>query len=312
MRPLGFGEIVDGAVQLYRRDFGLYYLIGLVCSLPAYIFLVLWNPAELLEGMQAVDAADNPSAAAEALGPLVAQLGYTALLSLVAMVFAWFAGLSLTVAMAERIEERPASLGAAYGGALRRIPSAGGASILALLVFLALEAVVLVVSMFIITGAALVGGGGGGAWVAVAALLFAVALNLAAIALWYAATFAIFPAVVIERHAAINALGRSLSLCKGGWLRVLGIMTVALIVSWAPSIATAALTGTWDLFLSPGDAATISAARQWVVNTADLVVGPLTLPFMVGCVMMLFHDRRVRSEGYDLERLADDLSGAAP
>ena len=38
MRPLGFGEIVDGALQLYRRDFGLYYLIALVGAFPGMCF----------------------------------------------------------------------------------------------------------------------------------------------------------------------------------------------------------------------------------------------------------------------------------
>ena len=84
-------------------------------------------------------------------------------------------------------------------------------------------------------------------------------------------------------------------------------MVVAMIVYSAPPMAIQTLAGSWDLFLSPGEVATISPTRQWILNTADLVIGPLTVPFMVGCVMVLFHDRRVRSEGYDLERLADEM-----
>ena len=149
-------------------------------------------------------------------------------------------------------------------------------------------------------------------WLAVLGFGIMVVALLLVTCLWMGATFGVFPAVVLEGRSAMDALGRSFSLCSGGWLRVVGIMAVATIVSWAPSIAVATFTGTWDLFLSPGEVGTISPARQWVLNTAGLIVGPLTMPFLLGCIMMLFHDRRVRSEGYDLETLADEMGAATP
>lgn len=308
MRPLGFGEILDGAIQLYRRDFGLYYLIALVCALPDYILLVLWNPTELLEGMQALDSTDDPTAGLEIIGSMFGQLGYLFLISIVALVFTWFAGLSLTVAMANRIEERPASLGAAFAGALRRVTSAAGASILALLIYLVAQTVTVVLSAFVFTGFGITGS----PWLLLTGFIIVLIMNLVLIAFWYGATFAIFPAVVVEGLPAMEALGRSFSLCRGGWLRVIGIMVVAMIVAYAPVTAISALGGFWEVFQSPGELATISPVRQWVTNTLDLVVGPLTTPFMVGCVMMLFHDRRVRREAYDLETLADEMGAAAP
>lgn len=304
MRPLGFGEILDGAIQLYRRDFGLYYLIALVCALPDYILLVLWNPTELLEGMEALEATDDPTAGLEIIGSMFGQLGYIFLVSIVALVFAWFAGLSLTVAMAKRIEERPASLGAAYAGGLRKVISAAGASVLALLIYLVAQAVTVFLSVFLLTGFALVPGS---PWLAVVGLIIVLLMNLVLVAFWYGATFAIFPAVVVEGLPAMEALGRSFSLCRGGWLKVVGIMVVAMIVAYAPVAGISALGGYWEMFQTPGEVATISPVRQWVMNTLDLVVGPLTVPFMVGCVMMLFHDRRVRREGYDLETLASEM-----
>ena len=110
----------------------------------------------------------------------------------------------------------------------------------------------------------------------------------------------------------MDALTRSLSLCRGGWLRVIGIMVVALIIQMAPGLAIQGLLGGWVLFQSPEELASIGPMQQWLFNTADLVVGPLTIPFMVGCVVMLFHDRRVRSEAYDLERLAGEMGDAGP
>ena len=267
MRPLGFGEILDGAIQLYRRDFGLYYLIALVCALPDYILLVLWNPTELLEGMEALEASDDPTAGLEIIGSMFGQLGYIFLVSIVALVFSWFAGLSLTVAMAKRIEERPASLGAAYAGGLRKVISAAGASVLALLIYLVAQAVTVVLSVFVFMGFALVPGG---AWLAVAGLIIVLIMNLVLVAFWYGATFAIFPAVVVEGLPAMEALGRSFSLCRGGWLKVVGIMVVAMIVAYAPITAISALGGYWEMFQTAGEVATISPVRQWVMNTLDL------------------------------------------
>ncbi|MCY4572825.1 MAG: hypothetical protein OXF01_08475 [Gemmatimonadetes bacterium] len=308
MRPLGFSEIVDGAVQLYRRDFGLYYLIVLVCSLPSYVLTVLWNPAELLESAEAFDSAADPTVALEQMGGLLGQMGFLFLISLVSLAFSFFASLSLTVAMHARIEERPSSLGAAYKGALPHLVSAAGASIVAFLIFLVVFVVVWVAMMFSFVGVSVATGN---PWLAVLAFGIMVVALLMVTSLWMGATFGVFPAVVIEGRSAMDALGRSFSLCRGGWLKVIGIMVVATIVSWAPTVAVATFTGTWDLFLSPGEVGTISPTRQWVLNTAGLIVGPLTTPFLLGCIMMLFHDRRVRSEGYDLETLADALGADA-
>lgn len=309
MRPLGFGEIVDGAVQLYRRDFGLYYLIGLVCSLPEYVLLVLWNPYEVLASLDAMDPSDDPTIALEQLGGALGSLGYAFLILLVGLVFAWFAALSLTVAMADRIEEHPSSLGSAFKGALPRVPGAAGATLVAFLLFLLVQTVAFFSTTLLGVG---LGAAVQSVWFGIVWVLLVGAVLLLVTAFWMGATFGILPAVVLEARGAMDALSRSFSLCRGGWLRVIGIMMVALIVQWAPSMAIQGLFGTWSLFQGPGALATVSAMEQWLINTADLVVGPLTIPFMVGCVMMLFHDRKVRSEAYDLERLADDLGDANP
>lgn len=304
LRPLGFGEIVDGAVQLYRRDFGLYYLIALLCSLPDYVLLVLWNPAELLEGMEAIGSGDDPTLILEQFGAMSGSFGLLLLILLVGMFFAWYAALSITVAMADRVEDRPSSIGAAFRGALPRIPSAAGASILALLGFLIVQFILGTAFSIVSVGVFLAASS---PWTTLAAVAIMGAVTVLVTIFWIAAVFGVFPAVVIEGRPAIDALRRSFALCKTGWLKVIGIMVVAMIVYSAPPMAIQTLAGSWELFLSPGEVATISPTRQWILNTADLVIGPLTVPFMVGCVMVLFHDRRVRSEGYDLERLADEM-----
>ena len=295
MRPLGFGEIVDGALQLYRRDFGLYYLIALVGAFPGYVLLIV-SGVDTAALAQPGDT--DPLAAFAEMGAFWAVL-------LVATAIAWVGMVAVAAAMADRIGQRPASLGRAYKLALRRLPSAAGATFVAVVVFSIVTMAVLVGSSLILfsfvdTGSLALAIFAGVGVLTVVGLVAAFALG---------ATFGILPAVVVEGRGAMSALGRSISLCRGGWLRVIGIMVVAMIINIAPSLGTAALFGLGDLFVSPDAAGEISSTQQWLMNTIDLVVGPLTTPFLVGCIMVLFHDRRVRSEAFDLETLAGAMDG---
>ena len=290
MRPLGFGEIVDGALQLYRRDFGLYYLIALVAAFPGYVLMLVSGVD--LASMVTPPGTDSAEAFA-AMGPVFA-------VTMAGAAMAWVGWIAVGVAMAERIGERPASLGHAYRGAFRHLPSTLGATVLGFLIFMAVFAVVFIGGIFIVVvfvqteSAALI--------VVFTAAVFAVFGVLAAF--WLGATFGILPAVIIERRGPMSALGRSFSLCRGAWLRVVGIMIVAMIINVAPTLGVTALFGMGDLFVSPDAVGEVNATEQWLLNTIDLVVGPLTTPFMVGSIMVLFHDRRVRSEAFDLETLA--------
>ena len=293
MRPLGFGEVVDGALQLYRRDFGLYYLIALLAAVPGYI-LMLVTGADAT--MLAADAETDPMAAAgEAFGALIV-VGLAA-------VIMWVGSVAVAVAMAERIEERPVSVGRSYRETLGHLPRVAGATLLAFLLFgIAAGAVAVAVVLFV-TPILLSGS------IALMLLgMFVAGLVAVGISVfWLAATFAILPAVIIEGRGVIGALQRSLDLCRGGWLRVIGIMVVASIINVAPTVAITFLFGMQDMFTSPEALGTVDSQTQWLMNTANLLIGPLTVPFMVGSIMMLFHDRRVRSEAYDLETLAGTM-----
>lgn len=293
LRPLGFGEIVDGALQLYRRDFGLYYLIALLAAVPGYI-LMLVTGADAT--MLAADPETDPAA-------MLGEAGVALIVVALATVIAWVGSVAVAVAMAERIEGWPVSVGRSYREMLRHLPSAAGASILAFVLFGLVAGVLMAVAFafmasFVLSGSiALTLVGGLGLFVLAAALTM----------FWLAATFGILPAVIIEGRGAIGALRRSLGLCRGGWLRVIGIMVVALIINTAPTVAITVLFGMQDMFISPEAMGTVDAGTQWLMNTANLLIGPLTAPFMVGSIMMLFHDRRVRSEAYDLETLAGTM-----
>ena len=295
LRPLGFGEIVDGAVQIYRRDFGLYYLIALLGAFPGYVL-------RLVTGADAAAFSDPEADPLAMFGEMVAVLPVWAASALIA----WVGMVAVATAMATRIDEQPTSVGGAYRDSLRHLPGATGASILAMLLFGAV--VILVVLVGSAVTAALVSTGS--QFLTLAGFLFLILIFVVIGLFWAGATFGILPAVIREGRGATDALARSLKLCRGGWLRVIGIMVVAFIIQTAPSLGITALFGMGDLFTSPDALATIDSREQWLLNTADLVIGPLTTPYLVGSIMVLFHDRRVRSEAFDLEVLAGEMEAS--
>ena len=293
LRPLGFGEIVDGAVQLYRRDFGLYYLIALIAAVPGYVIRLLFEPS----------LSDFGGAGTLDFEGFFAEMGAVLTVNLAAVAFAFVGSVALVVAMADRIEDRQTSVGSAYRGSVGYLPSAIGASLVGTVAFFVVGIVVFVMSGLVAFPLTLSGNTLLGVIGFAVLLLPMVAVGLA----WIAATFGIFPAVVIEGRRAMAALKRSFSLCNGGWLRVMGIMIVAMIINMAPSFAISALFGLANPFTAPEQLGTIDSGRQWLLNTANLVIAPLTTPFMVGSIMILFHDRRVRKEAYDLETAAGTM-----
>lgn len=287
-RPLGFGEILDGAIQFYRRDFGLYFLIALVGSLPGYAMgLAVGVPST------GVDASGNPA---------FGEMGLELAILLPAAAISWIAALAVAVAICARLEGRPVSLEHAYRGVLRPFPSAAGGHLLALLAVF-LGGVLALIPVFVVGGIGIAVSDS-----ATAAAVFLGIVGLAAalvvLGLWYWTSFAIFPAVLMEGRTAAQAVRRSLKLGKGARLRILGIMLVVLIIRDGPSFVLFALFGGLDMFTSPATAGTLSAGAMALQNTFDLLLGALITPFAVATLFLLYHDRRVRTEAADLETAA--------
>ncbi len=298
LRPLGFGEIVDGAVQLYRRDFVLFYLIALVATLPGYLLQLFLAP----DFGALVNAPDDPAQMAGWMGEIASVAVIAMFVALGSIVFAWFGSVALTVAIRERTGEREVSLGGALRSALPYFPAALGAGSLVLLGF-----VVVAVATSVITSLLLGALAASGVLTAIVAMTVLVPIAALVFLTWMGVTFGILPAVVFEGRGATAAFGRSISLCRGGLLRVIGVVAVAMIIQMAPSFGIGILFGLDNFFADPEAATTIGATEQWLSNTVDFVVGALTMPFAVGAMVVLFHDRRVRSEGFDLAARAEAM-----
>ncbi len=193
MRPLGFGEIIDGALQLYRHNFGLFYLIALAAAFPGYVYMQLVGDLVAV----ASEPADDPLLA---LGQMGREVGGTLAVRAVPGMFSLLGWLAMAVAMFKRIEERRTTLGYAYRRALRHMPSALGATILAIL---ALLVVVIVAVMIVVPVVVFLVARGDTAGVATSIGLGIVTV-VAVIAIWLGGTFAIIPSVVAEQQGAFG------------------------------------------------------------------------------------------------------------
>jgi hypothetical protein len=118
------------------------------------------------------------------------------------------------------------------------------------------------------------------------------------------------PALVIERLGAVAALGRSRALVRGAWWRTcltLVLLAILLAVLWVMGYAlVSALVGTLQAVLAPG----VRGQTDWaavvesLLNSAvGLAFGPL---FHIGLTLM-YYDRRVRVEAYDISLLAQNM-----
>ncbi len=306
LRPLGFGEIVDGAVQLYRRDFVLYYLIALVSALPGYLLQLFLGP----NFQSLADVPDDPAAIIAWRGEMASMMAVAGVVLVGASIFSWFGWVALTVAIRERAGEREVSFGQAWRSAVPHFPGALGAGALAMLGFVVIGIVLFIVVAGLGTALSVLAGLAGTLVGLIVIWLIGAFLLLA----WAGVSYGILPALVFEGRGAVGAVGRSLSLCRGGLLRVTGVVAVALIIRHAPTFGAQMLFGLNDFFGDPEAAANIGGTEQWLRNTVSYIVGSLTTPFVVGAMVVLFHDRRVRSEGFDLAARAeamrpDDVTG---
>ena len=298
-RPLDFGEILDAAFHLYRRDFFDYTIVAVVGLAPSY---VLMGFGELALASRLPASNIDSAAPAEVLSALFAMMGWIAAGGVVAAV-AWTA---LTVGIAYRAQDRRPAFAPSYRQAIGRMPVVLGAVALAFLLALAVAAVSVLVVGVAGTVAFLAGAGEGFAAVGVVAAL--VVATVLAAAWFMSSTFAVLPAVVVEKAGPWGAIRRSFRLARKAKLRIFGVLCIASIMLALPSLALQSFAYGFSSFFATEPGA-MSAGKYWFVQVGQLALGSVTTPLFVSCTMLLYYDRRIRTEAYDLEAAAAAIGG---
>ncbi|OBB54884.1 glycerophosphoryl diester phosphodiesterase membrane domain-containing protein [Mycolicibacterium monacense] len=289
LRPLGLSDIFNGAVNYIRRNpkatLGLTAIVVVAAQL---ISLVL----QILGPLIATGDLD-PTLSGEAGAGDVAVLSGSSLAGSIttALASVVLSGM-LTVIVGRAVFGADITIGEAWQRVKGRL--------LALLGFTALEAVavllLIVVVVVAIIAAEAIGGG-------VAAFLVGAPLVIAAFLLIvYVATSLVFtPAlIVLERLGIVEAAGRSFTLVKRDFWRVLGIWILA-------ALAAAVIAGAVGVPFSLGGQLLAGSGSDGgvLVGLILIAVGAaigqiLTAPFSAGVIVLLYTDRRIRAEAFDL------------
>jgi hypothetical protein len=272
IRPMNLGEILDGALAVYRRHFGLLVQLGV---------LALWLPAALAIYVQLSGG----------------QLEHP-VLAVLAGFIQYLGGLLLTAAAIRVISDT--YLGRAPQ--LRDAVALGAAKVWPLvlvgfgyaLVLAVCAGVVGIFAALVIPVLARTGGR--------VAVVAAVALVAGGVwfVLYVASGYALTTQVVVleELASSFDAFARSWDLTRGFKRKVLATAAVAILIFSLPSAAVGVLAEVLRQPVPPlGQAFTVLAALLPIVMTP-----------LLSCVFtLMYYDLRVRREAFDLQVLGRQL-----
>jgi hypothetical protein len=285
LRPLGFGEILDGAFSLYRRNLVTFILTALV---PVVALVVGGTVMAVLVG--------SGSEAAAGIG----AFGLVILLVLSVMV-QWGA---LVHQAAQSFIDQPVVLGEALRTGVKSMFTLLGAvfvnnvgmSFVMIGGFLVMALIGAVVSALGIPALSIVLG---------AAMIFGIVF----VYLGGAAVLAgAGPAVIVEGKGPVEALSRSVELLRGAFWRMAGLVTVTALIVYLPIMAVAFFTGLSEGISGVEPAAAPAAWAEAAQGFVILAVGIAAAPFVASVFVLAYYDRRVRTEALDVQLMTESLA----
>ena len=297
LRPLGVGEILDGAIAAMRRHWRV--MLGL-SAVVAALTQVISVPVKWLLLHDAIDTSVSSSSTSDPEGDLTVLAGAITSGGIEAVITAFavlvLSGI-LTAAVSRAVLGQQISAREAWDRTRPRIPALLGVTGLVILVALGLAVVCL------LPGILLAVAGSPGVVVGLV-LVVGVPVFLVAVIYLYTAFALAPPAVVLERQSPVAALRRSRALVKGSWWRTFGIL---LLVNIIAQVLTGILLTPFQLlslfvaYLSGDDMNVYALVPLLVTAFGTIVAATITWPFTAVATAQLYVDRRMRREALDLE-----------
>ncbi|MEK9523172.1 hypothetical protein MIU24_27820 [Streptomyces venezuelae] len=297
LRPLGMGEILDGAVKTLRTYWRTVLTITVTVAVISQIANILAqqylapevpaanpdaSPAEALE--QSLDAAQSSLIG---LGPAL----------LVTLMGSLISAALLTVVISRAVLGRPVSLGAAWQEARPRLLQLVGLTLL----LAAMSSAIVLVGLL---PGLLIGGAPG------AALTLLGGLGALVAAVWLMIRFSLAsPALMLERGGVFTSLKRSAKLVQGVWWRIFGITLLtqllififSMIIAIPFTIIGIAVDGDGFSDMLSGTSTSFGWPFLIVTGIGGVVTSALTYPVSAGVTVLLYVDQRIRREALDLE-----------
>jgi hypothetical protein len=107
--------------------------------------------------------------------------------------------------------------------------------------------------------------------------------------------------IVLERLPVIDAISRSFALVRNGFWRVLGIRTLTFIVASVIANATAApFSIVGQIMLAGNPSVSVLLIGTTIASIGSAIGEIVTAPFSAGVTVLLYTDRRMRAEAFDL------------
>ncbi|MEU0851835.1 glycerophosphoryl diester phosphodiesterase membrane domain-containing protein [Streptomyces flaveolus] len=299
LRPLGVGEILDGAVSTMRTYWRTVLGISLTVAIFTEIIVVLLQG--LVLDNTSSDALNDPDATlselADALTATTVNSGVIFLISLIGTVVATAL---LTTVTSRAVLGRPVTTREAWRDARPQVIKLFGLIVLLLLMVAGILLVAMLPGLLVTATA----GGDGG--VALTALGF---LAGALVAVWLMVRFSLAsPALMLEKQGIKKAMGRSTKLVNGSWWRVFGIQLLATVIAnIVASIIVIPFTFLAAALSGDGVSGFLEGGGDlgWtflVISGVGSVIGSMiTFPITAGVTVLLYIDQRIRREALDLE-----------
>lgn len=286
LRPLGLGELLDGAIKIIRRypkpTLGMSAVIAVVVTILNVLFvLTLDTDLSLTAESDGTSAQLNDALASNASAVPGGLVSYLAGVVLTGM---------LVAVVGRAVLGQAATMGEVWTAVRPRLLPLLGLSLLSGL---------LIVAPIALGVLAIVLAGPFGVLVllpGIAATVYLyVRLSLSAAAL------------VLEKTGVVVALRRSGVLVRGSWWRVCGILIVTFIIGAVLSgiFTFPVLAAVGIASFRSGDTTALLVATQVASGLASIVVAP----FSAGVAALLYVDQRMRKEGLDV---ALQAAAAAP
>jgi hypothetical protein len=296
LRPLGLGDILDGTIKLIRSNpktvLGLSAVAALLAAVPIAV-----GQAFVLDSMGGVlaDPSAAPADVSELYGGFLAQYGGTFISLVVSFVVVTVLTGVLTRILGRAVFGGRITASEAWQLTKGRVPALFGV--------VALMAVIMLVPLVVFVGvmvAIFATGGGSPAGLAVVMILFFLAY--VAYVLWCKTRFAFAPpAVVLEGRGPIDAMRRSWNLVTGDFWRVFGILLLtSILVGIVSSVLEIPFSLAGGLVGMLGTSSLATALAAVLIAVGATVGSMIAYPFEAGIAGLLYADRRMRAEAFDL------------
>ena len=276
LRPMGIGDILDGAIKLYRNNFLLLIGIGACVYIPLCL-----------------------------LGFVVSQGIFNVLIQLISI----FLAAVVTVAISERILSREISIADSYRRTSSRLVSLAGAILLiGLIAFVLLIAVGLFMGIFSALFLRIL-------HFPFSSLIFILLISLFTVAIMVWLLF-IPQTILLEGKKATESFGRNMDLIRDNFWKAFAVMILVSIATFIVTSFLWLIGGIAVTILDSGSStdrgfaqnfgAAVDRFRQFPLSVG--MINLLLQPFRMVVITLLYYDIRVRKEGYDLEVMAKELA----